>query len=621
MPTRVHPSRSALVLAIMLGFPLLIPTAALARRSRAPSVSTSAAASVTGSSAVLEGTVNPNGSAASYHFQYGASTSYGSNTPSVSLASGTSSVHVQAALGGLAAAKTYHFRLVASNSHRTSDGSDVSLTTTSSVPVVPAPVVSTSAAAGLTGSSATLPGAVNPEGSAGSYHFQYGTSSSYGSTSPSVSFAAGIASLSVSAALGSLTPGTTYHFRLVASNLGGTTDSPDATFTTTSSAPLGMAPIVSTSAATGVSGSSATLPGVVNPEGSAGDYDFQYGTSSTYGSTTSSVSFAATTSSLSVSAALGSLTPGTTYHFRLVASNLGGTTDSSDMSFTTAIAQTGGSPYDAAVLADDPVGFWDMNPGAIATDLTGNGHTGSYEGGTPTSASLPNGDTGADFNGSSEYVTIPSSSAFSIPTTRELTWEAWIRPDVLQFPDPANSDGYVDWMGKCQNYSPTCEWEARMYSTSTSESRPNRLSAYVFNSTAGLGSGADWQPNTGLIQAGHWLFVVGEYDTNAGATPAGCSADGSQPGSINIWVDGVGWNESDHFDTGCMSQYQVAPKASSSPVNIGTMAFDSWFPGAVGKVAIYDTLLSQAQINAQYAAMTGTQPSGSCGNTCTIPQP
>ena len=68
-------------------------------------------------------------------------------------------------------------------------------------------------------------------------------------------------------------------------------------------------------------------------------------------------------------------------------------------------------------------------------------------------------------------------------------------------------------MGKCQDYSPTCEWEARMYSTTNGENRCNRMSAYVFNPTAGLGSAADWQPVRGLIQAGRWYHIVGEYTT------------------------------------------------------------------------------------------------------------
>ena len=41
-----------------------------------------------------------------------------------------------------------------------------------------------------------------------------------------------------------------------------------------------------------------------------------------------------------------------------------------------------------------------------------------------------------------------------------------------------------------------------------------------------------------------------------------------------------------------MSQYNVVPAANGSPLNIGTMAMDAWFPGAIGKVAIYDKLLT-----------------------------
>jgi hypothetical protein len=226
---------------------------------------------------------------------------------------------------------------------------------------------------------------------------------------------------------------------------------------------------------------------------------------------------------------------------------------------------------------------------------------------------MPNGDHAAGFNGSSEYLTVPSNASMSIPTTGNLTWEGWIRPGVLQF--LRESGGYVDWIGKCANYSPTCEWEARMYDSSNLQGRCNRLSAYVFNSRAGLGSGADWQPTCGLLQAGQWYYVVGEYTTLS--QPPGCPNASSYPGSINIWVNGVEWNQPLHHPTGCMSQYAVVPTANASPLNIGTMALDTWFQGAIGKVAIYDYLLRPAQISNHYRVMTGAQPSGSCGTTCT----
>jgi hypothetical protein len=245
-------------------------------------------------------------------------------------------------------------------------------------------------------------------------------------------------------------------------------------------------------------------------------------------------------------------------------------------------------------------------------DASGHSHTGTYEGGTPSTASMPNGDSVAVFNGTTEYLTVPSSAAFSIPTTKMLTWEAWIRPDTLNF-STASDDGYVDWMGKCQDYSPTCEWEARMYNAVTAEDRPDRFSAYVFNSSAGLGSGSDWQPEVGWLSAGKWVHVVAEYQMST--TPSDC--DSSEPGTINIWVNGVQQSFANHAPTGCMSQYSVMPEANSSPVNIGTMAMDTWFKGAIGKVAIYDHLLSPSQISAHFKAMSGESPSGSCADTCT----
>jgi len=296
----------------------------------------------------------------------------------------------------------------------------------------------------------------------------------------------------------------------------------------------------------------------------------------------------------------------------------------SAMSSVTDGGSATGDAYDALVLGDQPVAYWAMNRPTTATepDLTGNGNRGSYtdtsDAGVPPLVPLPNGDEAADFNGSSQYLTVASNPSLSIPTTGELTWEGWIRPDTLQFARDSGS-GYVDWMGKCAAYSPTCEWEARMYSTNNAQGRCNRLSAYVFNLTAGLGSAADWQPTCGLFQANVWYHVVGEYTTKA--QPATCTDTPAYPGSINIWVNGVPWSQPNHDPTGCMSQYDITPQAAASPLNIGTMAYDTWFPGAVGKVAIYDYLLSQAQIDSHYVQMTGQSPSGTCSDSCTIPIP
>ena len=272
--------------------------------------------------------------------------------------------------------------------------------------------------------------------------------------------------------------------------------------------------------------------------------------------------------------------------------------------------------YDQTVLCDRPVAFWAMAKiSGTEPDLTSRGNSGTYRGGTLTSTTLPNSDPAVVFNGSSQYLTIPSNSAYSIPNTGDFAWEAWIKPTVLEFPNDGGS-GYVDWMGKCADYSPTCEWEARMYSTTNSEGRCNRISAYVFNPSAGLGSAADWQPTCGLMRANQWYHVVGAYTTKS--QPSTCANSAGYPGSIEIWVNGVKWNQARHNPTGCMSQYSVVPKANNSPINIGTMAQDGWFPGAIGKVAFYDYVLTQTQVSNHYAVMTGNQPAGSCANDCSF---
>ena len=477
------------------------------------------------------------------------------------------------------------------------------------------PNITAETATRVTATSAQANGLVSPEGRTTTYIFQYGTSTSYGSSTASARTGQGNSNVAVSATLVNLKPSTTYRYRIVATNAAGTTYGNGTIVTTASAA---KAPTVTSATPTGVTGTGATLNGTVNPNGSSTVYYYQYGPTSSYGSSTATVSAGQGTSVSTAAMTVSGLVSSSTYHSRIVASNAAGSSYGSDQTFATT-APPPQSSYDEVVLADHPVAYLAMSGTSTEPDLTGYGHTGTYKGGAPVAATLPDGERAADFNAtgshSGQYLTVPSSTVFSIPTTHQLTWEAWIRPDVLQFAHPANSDGYVDWMGKCQDYSPSCEWEARMYSAVTSQSRPDRLSAYVFNPSAGLGSAADWQPASGVIGADRWVHVVGEYQTLS--TPSGCSTN--YPGTINIWIDGVQQNFASHVPTGCMSQYSITPRAGSSPLDIGTMALDSWFQGAVGKVAIYDALLSSAQITAHYRAMTGVPVSGSCGVTCTIP--
>jgi len=89
---------------------------------------------VTSNSAMLNGTVNPNGDSTTYYFEYGTTTSYGTTTTSTSAGSGTSAVSVNADISSLNPKTTYHYRVVATNSVGTTYGADQSFTTLVNAP-------------------------------------------------------------------------------------------------------------------------------------------------------------------------------------------------------------------------------------------------------------------------------------------------------------------------------------------------------------------------------------------------------------------------------------------------------------------------------------------------------
>jgi hypothetical protein len=95
----------------------------------APAVQTGAAQAVGASGATLTGTVDPNGRATSWYFEYGTSTRYGSRTTSRDAGSGADPGSVSIGVGGLDPGATYHFRLVARSSDGTAQGADASFRT------------------------------------------------------------------------------------------------------------------------------------------------------------------------------------------------------------------------------------------------------------------------------------------------------------------------------------------------------------------------------------------------------------------------------------------------------------------------------------------------------------
>lgn len=312
-----------------------IPTLAAGAVPAPPTANSSPATNLTGSTAALNGSVNPNGQQTSYALQWGPTNGYGHETPLTSAGAGTTTENVSATVSGLSGGSTYHFRVIAINAAGTAVGSDALFTTIGTAPAPsPGPAATTAAATNVNQGGATLNGTDNPNGQATSYYFEYGPTPNYGFETAPQSAGSGTATQPASANVTGLPSSTAFHYRLVAVSAGGTALGPDQTFTTTTP------PTASTGQATQISNTSVRVNGELNPHGHTTTYFFQYGTTTGYGLQTRPIDAGSGTSNVAVHSVIGALTPKSTYHYRLVAESAGGISYGSDQSVTVGPGQS-----------------------------------------------------------------------------------------------------------------------------------------------------------------------------------------------------------------------------------------------------------------------------------------
>ena len=327
-----------------------------------PVVTTEAAAPVGSNSATLNGTVNANGESTTVTFQYGLTTSYGTTvTADQSPVSGSSDTAVSRAITGLANGTTYHFRVVGTNGSGTVYGEDQTFTTG-----IAPPTVTTNAASEVGIDTATMNGTVNANGLSTTVSFEWGLTTTYDRTNAATPVTVtGTGNTPVSFTPTTLLPYTTYHYRVVAQNAGGTVHGADMTFTTIA------APTVTTNAATSVTTTGATLNGTVNANTLSTTVTFQYGTTTSYGTTvTADQSPVTGTSDTAVSAVITGLTPGLTYHYRVVGANTGGTSYGADMTFATTVGAPIVTTGSASPLSTGAVVTGTVNAQNASTTVT-----------------------------------------------------------------------------------------------------------------------------------------------------------------------------------------------------------------------------------------------------------
>jgi hypothetical protein len=300
-----------------------------------PAVTTGPAQNVNETSATLTGSIDPaGGPEATCEFRYGTGTSYGSSAPCVSAGPFSSLSAVSAELTGLTLGTEYHYRLEGATANGTTPGEDETFTTRTTPMVKPTATIKPVTA--ITSNSATFNGEVDPNEAETSYRFEDSTDGVHWTALGDASAGSGAVEVPVTQTVNGLTGNTAYRVRLTATNAGGSSVSAQTTFST-----LASAPHVFGASASQVTGTQATLSAMIYPEGEPTTYQFQYGTSTGYGSSAPAYPNEEVDSPRKVSQRIAGLQPDTVYHFRVVATNGTGTTTTADQTFTTLAAGEG----------------------------------------------------------------------------------------------------------------------------------------------------------------------------------------------------------------------------------------------------------------------------------------
>ncbi|MES2661051.1 MAG: choice-of-anchor tandem repeat GloVer-containing protein [Verrucomicrobiota bacterium] len=278
-------------------------------------------------SALVEAHVNARGAITAVSLEYGTDNLEFPNI--VGLAAGLSGYQtrlVGTTLSGLNPGTTYFFRF------RAVSGEGVTVSAVHSFSTLSEPLVTTTPATDIAPVSARFNGTVNARNYDATVRFEWGTN---GNSFPNTlngtpTTVVGNADVSVSAPVAGLVKGTTYYYRIVATNAGGTTVSGTQSFRTLTE------PTASISGNFALTTTSVRVEGAVDAQGSDSGVVFEYGIDgvSFPNSMTATPGLVAGETSTPVSAVLTTLSQGVTYHYRIRATSAGGIGISPSASFS-----------------------------------------------------------------------------------------------------------------------------------------------------------------------------------------------------------------------------------------------------------------------------------------------
>ena len=252
------------------------------------------------------------------------------------------------------------------------------------------------------------------------------------------------------------------------------------------------------------------------------------------------------------------LVANTSYTYRVRARDAAGNLSSYSNTATATTLATTGSGLVAAYSFDE-------GTGTTVTDLSGNRNTGTLRNTTWTSAGKYG--NALVFNGSSSWVTISDSS--SLHLTSSMTLEAWVNPSSI-----------------------TRSWRDVIYKGNDNYF----LEATSYQGSVPPGGGGTFGPKGGLVlgtaslAANTWAHLALTYD---GAV-------------LRLYVNGV--QVSSVSQTGNLL-------TSNNPLQIGgDSIFGQYFAGTIDEVRVYNTALTQSQIQADMATPVGGGNGAQAGN-------
>jgi hypothetical protein len=258
------------------------------------------------------------------------------------------------------------------------------------------------------------------------------------------------------------------------------------------------------------------------------------------------------------------LAAGTTYYYRIKATN---PTNSSGYSATASATTQAGAPapptYASTVLSDGPISYWRLGErsGTAAVDQRG-ANPGTYRNspvlGDPSLLASDPADTAVRLGGTGGNVAVADSN--SLDLTSAITLEAWMKPASL----PA-AGSFASVLSKPEAYSLQFNGPLMEFTVMQAGVR-RRL-----------------QAPAGAVVAGRAYHVVGTYD---GVTQ-------------RLYLNGV----------------LVASRAQTGPATVTTTGlsigswsgYDEYFTGTIDEAAVYGKVLTAAQVQAHSTAGTPGQ--------------